>query len=141
MAAPTPVWPARVDDRGTLHLEARDRFLAYVKTLAGQVVEVVVRKPKQQRTLQQNAYWWSTPVRILAEHCGYTDTQMHYALLGECFGYTEGPTGQPVPNEPSSSDLSVEKFAHLIDWTLTWAMSELGVYIPEPNRRDAAAVD
>lgn len=86
-----------------------------------------------KRSLNQNAYWWSTPVKLLAEHCGYTDSQMHYALLGECFGYTVGPTGKPVPVKPSSSDLTVEEFTHLIEWVLTWAPTELGVIIPSPN--------
>lgn len=90
-----------------------------------------------KRTLDQNAYWWSVPVKILAEHCGNTDSQMHYALLGECFGYTTGPTGQPVPVKPSSSDLTVQEFTHLIEWVLTWAPTELGVVIPAPNE-DAA---
>lgn len=92
-----------------------------------------MKRGSTKRTLDQNAYWWAVPVKLLAEHCGYTDSQMHYALLGECFGYTAGPTGQPVPVKPSSSDLTVEEFTHLIEWVLTWAPTEMGVVLPAPN--------
>ena len=91
------------------------------------------RAIQTKRTLDQNKFWWAVPVRILAEHCGYTDTQMHYALLGECFGYGAGPVGHDVPNKPSSKELTVEEFRQLIDWVLVWAPSELGVLIPEPG--------
>jgi hypothetical protein len=103
------------------------------------VVEIVIRKPRTQRSLDQNAYWWAVPVKILAEFCGYTENQMHYALLGECFGYEPGPHGVPVPVKPSSADLSVEEFTHLIDWAQQWAASELGVDVPGPDEARAAA--
>lgn len=101
---------------------------------------VLTLKPyRAQRSLDQNAYWWAVPVKLVAEHCGYTPTQMHYALLGECFGYKAGPFGEAVPNVPSSSDLTTDEFAKLIDWVLTWAPSELGVVIPEPGHEHTAA--
>jgi hypothetical protein len=102
-------------------------------------VVVKVEQRKTQRSLSQNAYWWSVPVKLIAEHCGYTDSQMHYALLGECFGYIDGPHGKAIPVKPSSSDLSVEEFKKLIDWVLIWAPSELGVVIPEPGEHMEAA--
>ena len=86
------------------------------------------RGGSSQRSLDQLRYWWAEPVKRLADHCGYTDSQMHYALLGECFGYTE-VMGHAVPVKPSSSDLTVEEFSQLIEWVLTWAPAELGVAV------------
>lgn len=96
-------------------------------------VLVQVNTKRHRRTLEQNKYWWAVPVKELAEHCGYTPNQMHYALLGECFGYRPGPAGAVVPLKPSSSDLNIEEFSHLIDWVLTWAPAELGVELEPPN--------
>lgn len=123
---------------GRLHLTDRRAFALALTGLKPGPVVITIKAQKPQRTLAQSAYWWSTPVRLIAQHCGYTENQMHYALLGECFGYTPGPTGTPVPVKPSSSDLTVEEFTHLIDWVLTWAPTELGVVIPAPNEAEVA---
>lgn len=125
---------ARIEG-GQLKLEDQRAFRRAVRWMKDGPVVVKIERRKPKRSLDQNAYWWSVPVKLIAEHCGYTDAQMHYALLGECFGYVPGPNGQPVPVKPSSSDLSVKEFTHLIEWVLTWAPSELGVEIPEPNER------
>lgn len=135
-----PIFHGWVTDDGRLELldNERDRRRRYLATLAGRPVEVVVRKVREQRSIDQNKYWWAVPIPLLAEHCGYTDTQMHYVLLGECFGYVVGPTGKGVPNVASSSNLSVEEFTKLIDWVLIWGPTEMGVYIPPPKNAEAA---
>lgn len=124
--------------RGASSSELAAQVRAHLKTIAGQPVEIVIRKPRTKRSLDQNAYWWAVPVPLLAEHCGYEPAQMHYALLGECFGYTSGPTGQPVPVKPSSSDLSVEEFNTLVEWVLIWGPSSMGVVIPTPGEWQAS---
>jgi hypothetical protein len=116
-----------------LKLDDKSGFKRSVRRLPKGRVRVSVEPIGDKRSLDQNAYWWAVPVKLIAEHCGYTDAQMHYALLGECFGFTPGPTGHPVPVKPSSSELTLEEFKHLIDWVLIWAPTELGVLIPGPG--------
>jgi hypothetical protein len=101
--------------------------------LAEKWVHVTVQAERPKRSLDQLRYWWAVPVKDIADHCGYTPSQMHYALLGECFGYTAGPLGQAVPVKPSSSELSTAEFSQLIEWVLTWAPSELGVSLEPPQ--------
>jgi len=102
-------------------------------------------KESRSKTQKQLGYWWGHVVPEIAKHCGYTDNQMHYALLGECFGYIEGPCGKPVPNVPGLTGAPVEVMTKLIDWVLIWAPSELGVVLQDPdknwkqNRRRRAA--
>jgi len=118
---------------GKLRLDESRAFKAAMRRMKHGRVVVKIEQPATKRSLDQNAYWWAVPVMLLAEHCGYTTSQMHYALLGECFGYVEGPRGQPIPVKPSSSELTREEFTHLIEWVLTWGPSELGVLIPGPS--------
>jgi len=91
-------------------------------------------RQKRSKTYQQVKYWWAKPVKLIADHCGYTDAQMHYALLGEWSGYVDGPNGHPIPAKPSMADYSVEDMTKIIDWVLTWAPSELGVNVPPPDK-------
>lgn len=99
-------------------------------------VTVADKAEKRSKTWEQVKWWWCDdgPVKLCAEHCGYTPAQMHYALLGECFGWVEGPHGHPIPAKPSMSEYSVEEMTHIIDWVLTWAPSELGVLVQEPDK-------
>ena len=128
----TPIFLGRVVS-GKLTLQDQSGMRRHLSTLDGHDVEVTIKRKRSQRSVDQNRYWWAIPVALLSEHTGYTPSQMHYALLGECFGYATGPTGQPMPNVPSSSELSVDEFSRLIEWVLVWAPSELGVEIPAPN--------
>lgn len=122
------------DDAGKFALDNRRAFLNYIAAkFKGHEVVVTVTKKVAKRTVDQNAYWWAVPVKIMAAELGYTDNQMHYALLGEHGGYKVGPTGQPVPNIASITDLNREQMAKLIDWVLDWAPSELNITIPPPD--------
>lgn len=131
---PANVFRAFVDDAGIFVLDNVQAFRRYVAAkFKGHEVTVTVEKKKAQRSLDQNAYWWAVPVKILADELGYTEHQMHYALLGEYGGYQPGPTGAAVPKISSSSDLSRAEFTKLIEWVLDWAPSELNVVIPPPD--------
>lgn len=100
----------------------------------GRKTVTITSGEKRSKTYQQVKYWWAVPVELCADHCGYTPAQMNTALLGECFGYVDGPTGHAVPAKPSLADLSVEEANHLIDWVLIWAPSQLDVTVPEPDK-------
>lgn len=122
-----------VDDAGHFALDDRKGFLSLLASkFTGCEVVVTVEKRKVKRSLDQNAYWWAEPVPRIAEYCGYTIPSMHYALLGECFGYKMGPFGKPVMEKPSSSELSKSEFSFLIEWVLDWAPSTLGVKVMPP---------
>lgn len=139
-------WLGFVDDQGKFSLDDRRGFQTWIKQFAGKEVLVTVAEKRSRRTLDQLDYWWAVPVKLLADELGYTPNQMHYALLGEWGGYRTGPTGQPVPNVPSSGELNAKQMAELIDWVLTFAPAELGIVIPPPDptkkrrwRKDTAA--
>jgi len=91
-------------------------------------------RTKRPKTYQQIKYWWAKPVKLIADHCGYTDAQMHYALLGEWSGWVDGPNGHPIPAKPSMSEYSVDDMNKIIDWVLIWAPSELHVNLPPPDK-------
>ena len=130
---PIPLWHGTVAD-GRLSLdpsEARDRA-RWLRGLSGPV-EVIVRRRRERRSLDQNAYWWAVPVALVAAETGYTPEQAHYALLGEYGGYQEGIGGHQVPRLASSAALTRAEFSRMIEWVLDWAPSALGVDVPSPD--------
>lgn len=138
MPAPTPIWPAVVDDHGTLRLDDRDAFLRYVKTFAGTRVELVVRKRKSQRSLQQNRLLWRL-LTILAEELGYDAHErevLHYALLEKHYGKEFDERLGMAVLRTTSSGLDTSAFTEHIDWLVRFAASELHVVLPLPGEVD-----
>jgi len=132
-----PIFPARVLDGGLLVLDRPRDYGRYLRMLKGQFVEVIVRKRRTQRSLDQNAYLHAVPIPILAEHFGYTIPEMKLVLMGECFGWhPEKITGRDLPLKPSTSEMSVDECSRLIDWVIPWAATNHDVLIPLPNEVD-----
>jgi hypothetical protein len=133
--AQVPIFHARVTDEGKLELvEAeRDRRRVWLQSLAGKAVEVIVRKERLQRTLDQNAYLHAVPFPMLASHIGDSVEGVKFDLMGECWGWTTTKGGHYIPIKPHTSDMSVEECSQFIDWLIPWAMTTHGVDIPLPN--------
>ena len=103
----------------------------------GATIEVVVRRPKSQRSTDQLRYWFGVPMRLLSEATGYTKLQCHYLCLSLCFGFVVDPvTGREVPTVPLSRGLSTKQFAELIEWVPAWALEVHKLSIPLPNEVD-----
>jgi hypothetical protein len=114
-----------------------DRMARARRKLAGKRAEVVFRRPRSKRSLDQNAYAHAWPFRLLAEHFGDSVEGVKLDLLGECFGWTAAPiTKRLVPVKPHTSALTVEEFSHFIDWMVIFGASN-GVVIPLPSEVEA----
>jgi hypothetical protein len=96
---------------------------------------IQVEKYSKRRTLQQNAFLHAVPLRMLADETGHDVEDLKTYLLGECFGWEAYEMFGERRKRPtlSSSQLSVEQFAHFLDWIEAWAVENLGMIIPKPN--------
>lgn len=119
--------------------EPREKELRHqwLETLAGQEVEIIVRRVRVQRSLDQNAYLHRHPFPILAEYFGDSLEGVKLSLMGEMWGWKTCPiTGREIPVKPNTSDMSVEECTLFIDWLIPWALTEHGVEIPLPSRAE-----
>ncbi len=141
-----PLFHGRIGADGQFELAADEKELrrSYFRSLAGQNVEITVRKERTKRSLDQNAYMHAVPFPMLAEELGYESIEdLKLALMGECWGWKRDQiSGHEVPNKPRTSDMTVEECTHFIDWLIRWAampgnVCEHGFLIPLPN--EAAA--
>lgn len=121
-----------VSEAGRLTLEYPAQFKAFVGRFKGRDVELEVRKRRSQRSDAQNKFWWSVVVALLAEHCGYTDEEMHHALKVKFLGTEDLTRG--LWRIGSTRKLSTTEFADLTERVMVWAAQDLGVVIPSPER-------
>lgn len=121
--------------RGSADRALAQQVMNHLRTVAGQPVEVVIRKPRTKRSLDMNAYLHSDtgPFRLLAEHLGDTIEGVKYDLMGECFGWVKGPvSGRLIPVKAHTSDMTVEESRYFVDWVIPFGAG-LGVLIPLPD--------
>lgn len=137
-----PIFSADVSEDGErLILNPAERNLrrGHLRKLAGQRVDVVVRKHRNKRSDKQNAWWWSIAVPLIAHELGYDKhehEELHYALVAKCFGtHVDQRLGLEVPNKRSSALTTVE-FSELMEWAVRWAATEHGINVPLPGEAE-----
>jgi hypothetical protein len=108
------------------------RFLAVRRKLAGRKVEIIIRKPKSKRSLDQNAYAHAFPFPMIAEAMGETVEAAKLCILGEKFGWHE-VRGHLLPVKPSTAALTVAEFDELIEWMPIFGAQMFGIEIPLPR--------
>lgn len=108
---------------------------AYRKRFAGDEVVVTLKKRRAQRSNPQNRFWHGVIVTLLAEHCGYTHDEMHEALKVKFLGTEDMSRG--LLRIGSTRKLNTLEFAELTERVMLWAIEELGVVIPSPEREPA----
>ncbi len=128
----TPIWFGRVLPGGLLALDRPRDYAKYVRSLRGCYVEVVCRKKRIKRSLDQNAYLHAVPLPLLADYWGEDIGTTKLLVLGECFGWKE-TRGQRLPIKAHTSQLTTAEFSQLIEWLPPWAMTQFNVSIPLPN--------
>lgn len=131
MTMPVPAFTGFVRTDGKLRLDDRESFREHVATLAGQPVELSIRRKRSQRSTKANSYYWGVIVKLLAEHCGYDAQDMHEALAMKFLRIEDCPiTG--VPRRKRTPHTDSQEFADYVDACIRLA-AELGVVIPEPH--------
>lgn len=95
-------------------------------------IELILRKRTKKRTNPQNRYYWGIVVPMLAENFGYTKDEMHEALK---WLFLRKPDADP-PTVGSTAKLQTKEFAAYIEQIQTWAATEHGIVIPDPDEMD-----
>lgn len=132
----TPVFRGKIE-KGKLALDTPDRFRVHLSRYEGQSVEVVVRKKKSQRSLQQNRAYFGIAVEILCDKTGFNREEMHDALKQKFASRIDEKTGLTIIE--STADMDTVRFMKYYDDIQKWAAEFLGVYVPDPN--EAPMVD
>ena len=130
---PAPIFTGRIEN-GKLILDSPHRYLVRLSALNGKLVELVIRKRRSQRSLNQNAAYWGIVVEILSNHTGYDKDTMHEALKAKFASRTDEKTGLLVIE--STAKMNTVRFNRYYSDIQQWAAEFLGCYIPSPNECD-----
>lgn len=120
---------------GTLRLDWRKQFDAYLAQFEGHEVEVEVRKRRSKRSTRQNR-WMHAFLTPLAEHTGSTVEELKLIGLIALWG-THEVMGYTVPVHAHTSELNTAEFSDLCAWYQQKA-AEVGVLILDPDEYRAA---
>ena len=134
---------AKVLPSGGLSVKINSYVREQLTQLAGEDVEVVVKRIGKRRSSSQNAWLWGVAYKMICEWWAdkqgepITPAKVHMAmktqLLGEQYEVQRwfGKT-VIVPTEASTKELTTEQFTeYMIALQAFWA--EYGLQIPDPN--------
>lgn len=131
----TPIFKGQID-KGRIKTETPEKFAVYLAKLEGRRVEIVVRKQKSQRSIDQNSYYWGVVVEILRDRFGYEAEEMHEALK---FKFLRTHEGEALETVKSTTKLNTAEFEDFLERIRRWAAQEYNCFIPLPNEVDFAA--
>ena len=96
-------------------------------------VQVVVKKPVKQRSINQNDYYWSVPIQLISDHTGYLPEEVHEFLKLKFNNKTINVGNDEVVVGLSTASLKTMEFETYISKIVMWASQTLGIIIPNPN--------
>jgi hypothetical protein len=121
-------------EKGRLKLDLPASFDRWLMTLEGKKIIVSVRRFSKDRTPPQLRYYWAVPVRLISQHTGYEEGEVH-AILKQMFLKTVNADGYEYVKSLSAIARQVDttEMNELKEKIQRWAATKLGLYIPDPN--------
>lgn len=133
MITAVPIFYGEVDTQCRVVLHEQAKYLQHKRSLAGKPIELVLRRKRSKRSLDQNAYLHAVPFMLISEAMGENINDVKLIVMGEKWGW-HTVRGYQLPVKGHTSELTTAEGAELIEWLPMWAATELnGLYIPLPN--------
>ncbi len=138
MTKPLPIFTGSVE-KGKLILDQPQKYLVHLSQLNGKKIELVLRKRRSQRSLEQNRAYWGIAIEILSNHLGYDKDTMHHALKVKFASAVDPVTGLTIIE--STAKMDTKRFIQYYEDIQRWSMEFLNCYIPDPNECDVYMAD
>ena len=131
-----PVFSGKIE-KGKVILDNPNRYLVQISRLEGQPIEVVLRKQKSTRSLNQNNYYWGVVLELLSDN-GNTPEEWHEICRQMFLKSFKEVNGKEMEYVRSTTKLNTAEFEEYLEKIRRWAVQELNFYIPLPNECEAA---
>lgn len=117
---------------GKFNFEKPSFFKNLPKLLLEKRYIMTIKEFKNQRSKNQNNYYWGIVLDILSKDTGYTPDEMH-ELMGKKFLSYEKKGEMFVK---STTKLNTKDMEDYLENVRRFASMEFGIYIPLPNEPD-----
>ena len=110
-------------------------------------IQVVIKKKRKRRSLDQNNYYWGCLVPALksafsewSPETGWTSEMVHEYLKNRFlpqvreWGETVTPDGEAIPEPATTKKLTTIEFSHYKELIQLWA-STMDILIPDPGEQ------
>ena len=134
-------WRAHLEGPdGDLDIHQAQDFSQYLKTLKGDIA-IIVEPWKKTTSNPQFAYYYAVPVRLIADHTGFTKDEVDVVLRNK---FLSLPISVPVKDGEclmvrkvlSKTSVNTAQFEEFLTEVRNWAIADLGIVIPLPNEVD-----
>jgi len=113
------------------------RLYNYLKQLQDKDYVVEIKEQKNNRSLNQNAYYWRCIVQVMADDLGYFSDEMHEILKAKFLSEYQILEHQDkkagVLYVQSTSRLNTKEFEMYVEKVRIWASTELNINLMLPN--------
>ena len=125
-----------VDESGIMKIRDRKGFDKYVSLFRGKDVEILVRRKKSRRSVEQNALWW-VYMTILSKDIGYTKDEIHEICKFKFLQKekVDEKTGEIFKYLGSTAKLSKVEFMDLVAELQQWSVETFGIVLPSPDEQ------
>lgn len=130
MLKPTPKFKGWIKD-GSFIPDNIVRYKQRLIELEGKQVNMSPVRYRENRSNNQNRYYWGIVIKMIADHCGYMEDD--YESVSDELKRKHLGTQGNLQIAKSSSSLNTKEFEDYMSKIRTWASIDLGLYIPLSN--------
>lgn len=116
---------------GELVIEDKDIFLYHLLDFEGQQLGIKIKKWRNPRSVEQNAYYWGVVLAKIAGEIGCTPEEAHQDLTRMFLTYTAENGREYIR---STASLDTKQFTVYLDQVVEWAGRFLWLEIPPPTK-------
>ena len=122
------------DQDGIWISENKKEFASWLSVNKDKKIVIEGKRWSKNRTHSQNSYYWGVVLKLLSDHTGHSQDELHEYLKGKFNQkYIEIKKGQFEPYGGSTVTLGTIDFENYLEEIRRWAAVELGADIPLPN--------
>lgn len=100
----------------------------------GKEVDLTVKRHRENRSANQNAFYWGVVVPMIGEAIGEQDPEAVHEVLKVEHNYYMATVGKKEIRVPlSTAELTTTEFEEYLERIRRWASEWLSLYIPMPG--------